>query len=58
MVASPHQHLWNYAVGFSDSNNFAGVNCPCNSVFAGRNPPAFVGSDYYCESGRTVHMEY
>ena len=55
---SPRQHLWTYAVGFSDSDNFANVNCPCNSRFAGRNPPAFVGSDYYCESGRTVHMEY
>ena len=39
--ASPRKHIWTY-----------GANCPCTG---GTPPPAFVGSDYYCESGLNVH---
>ena len=51
---SPRQHLWTYAVGLSDDGNYAGGinNCPC-AKYPGRDPPAFVGLDYYCESGIT-----
>ena len=37
-------------MGFTDSGDFRSFNCPC-SVFAGPNPPTFVGSHYYCEPG-------
>ena len=47
---SPRQHIWTYAMGFTDSGDFRSFNCPC-TVFAGPNPPTFVGSHYYCESG-------
>ena len=50
----PRQHLWTYAVGLSDDDNHDGGrhNCPCATP-PGGNPPAFVGQDYYCESGFT-----
>ncbi len=51
---SPRQHLWTYAVGLSEDGNYASGshNCPCAKP-PGRNPPAFVGQDYFCESGIT-----
>ena len=51
---SPRQHLWTYAAGLSDDGNHNGGtgNCPC-AKNPGSAPPAFVGLDYYCESGIT-----
>ena len=50
---NPRHHLWTYASGLSDDYNYGGVyNCPC-AKYPGPNPPAFVGLDYYCESGIT-----
>ena len=46
---SPRQHIWTYAAGLTDSGNSA-ANCPC-AVVGGQDPPTFVGSHYYCESG-------
>ena len=42
--------MWTYAVGLSDNNNYPLYNCPC-AAFPGPPAPAFVGNDYYCESG-------
>ena len=55
---SPRHHLWTYAAGLSDDYNHAGgfYNCPC-AKYPGRDPPAFVGLDYYCESGVTGRWE-
>ena len=40
------QHVYTYAAGW---NEYRSANtCPCA---AGTSPPAFAGSDYYCESG-------
>ena len=49
-MGSPRQHVWTYAAGLSDDGNYRCCNCPC-ATFAGPMPPAFVGNDYYCESG-------
>ena len=51
---SPRHHLWTYATGLSDDDNYSGgiFNCPCTKP-PGRDPPAFVRQDYYCESGIT-----
>ena len=51
---NPRQHLWTYATGLSDDDNYASgvLNCPC-AKYPGRAPPDFVGQDYYCESGIT-----
>ena len=42
--ASPREHIWTYAGGLEGDT----TSCPCAG---GPSPPAFVGSDYYCESG-------
>ena len=42
--SSPRKHIWTLAAAHSS-------DCPCNSAGAGAQPPSFVGSDYYCESG-------
>jgi len=49
-VDSPRKHVWTYAAGRTDDYNYDKSNCPC-AVYPGNNPPAFVGNDYYCESG-------
>ena len=49
---SPRKHIWTLAVGYSDGFD-SPTNCPC-ATHPGHNPPAFVGNDYYCESGNTV----
>ena len=46
----PRQHLWTYAAGLSDDENYPSENCPC-AKYPGSDPPDFVGLDYYCESG-------
>ena len=45
--ASPRKHIWTYAAGH-DGNLAYSSTCPCTGY--GASPPAFVGSDYYCES--------
>ena len=40
-------HIWTYAAGlYEDTPGLS--TCPCTG--GGASPPAFVGSDYYCES--------
>ena len=50
----PRKHIWTLAVGGTDrSLGDNDVNCPCFNPAASSNrlPPAFVGNDYFCESG-------
>ena len=48
--ASPRKHIWTYAAGIYEDVNVTSLStCPCTG--RGTSPPAFVGSDYYCESG-------
>ena len=52
---SPRRHLWTYTSGLSEDDNTqenGDYNCPC-AKYPGEAPPAFVGSDYYCESAFT-----
>ena len=51
-VGSPRKHVWTYAAGYSDGYDSV-ANCPC-AAHPGPSPSAFVGNDYYCESGNTV----
>ena len=46
--ASPREHIWTYAAAH-DGNQAHPSSCPCTD--RGASSPAFVGSDYYCESG-------
>ena len=51
-IGSPHKHVWTYAVGKSDDYDYGmyTINCPC-TTHPGNSTTAFVGNDYYCESG-------
>ena len=49
-IGSPRKHVWTYAAGLSDDHNYPDWNCPC-ATFPGPSPPAFLGNNYYCESG-------
>ena len=45
------QHIWTYAIGVVESGNVSSCcGCPCTAD-PGPQPPDFVGSNYYCESG-------
>ncbi len=46
-------HIWTFAAGYTeiDSSREAFAKCPCLNAGA-TPPPLFVGSDYFCESGR------
>ena len=48
----PRRYIWTYASGLSDDHNDGVHNCPCTK-YPGDAPPAFVGLNYFCESGIT-----
>ena len=50
------QHVWTFAAGLTEADNsFLFEHCPCNTLYIPRGVrvPAFVGDDYFCESGST-----
>ena len=50
---NPRKHVWTYVVGSSDDHKpDHQLNCPC-AKYPGPGPPTYVGSHYYCESGKT-----
>ena len=51
-TGSPRKHVWTYAVGLSDDYNYPQLNCPC-AKYPGPDPPPYVGTHFYCESGNT-----
>ena len=54
---NPRKHVWTYAVGASDDYNYTQTNCPC-AKYPGPDPPTYVGTHYYCESGNTGGTEH
>ena len=49
--AGSRQHIWTFAAGLSEvTTMFSHHACPCDTVPPSV-VPAFVGSDYFCESG-------
>ena len=51
-LGSPRKHVWTFASGLSDTVSYTSYNCPC-ATRPGPGAPAFVGNDYYCESGNS-----
>ena len=47
---SPRHHIWSYAGSYSETAEYFMHACPCDYSGATQ-PQAFVGSNYYCESG-------
>jgi len=55
---SPRRHIWSYGVGaYDDGGNDCFCNCPCGNN-GGADPPSFVGTSYYCESGNVNSQTY
>ena len=53
--AGNRQHIWTFAAGLSEVHAYPRLGgCPCDA--AARSSPAFVGNDYFCESG--LHSEW
>ena len=48
--SNPRKHIWTYACGVRENNNYQ-YSCPCNSGSFGTTSPNFVGKEYFCESG-------
>ena len=54
--SSPRQHIWTYASGVTESDvSRLNFNCPCAFSQASQ-PPSFVGSNWYCESGNPTNQ--
>ena len=52
--SAPRKHIWTYAAGVDLRIGSDSSRCPCNNG-SGVDPPPFVGSDYYCESGNNAN---
>ena len=52
-AAGSRTHIWSFAAGLAEIRgpNFANQHCPCGNSPTAQAPPAFVGNDYFCESG-------
>jgi hypothetical protein len=50
---SPRQHIWTFAASYAEASGY----CLCNNINQQSTrfpPPAFVGSDYFCDAGSTT----
>ena len=56
-LGSPRKHVWTFASGISDHVSYSSANCPCATV-PGPNAPAFVGNNFYCESGNSGALNF
>ena len=45
---SPCKHIWTFTSGCGEKSG-SPLSCPC-SLNGGRNPPLYVGKNYFCES--------
>ena len=51
---SPRQHIWTFAAAQDETIHSPNLRCPCTNINAPnstRPPPAFVGNDYFCDTG-------
>lgn len=48
---SPRKHIWTFIGSLGENGNAQRFDCPPPCGGTGPTPPAFVGSNYYCESG-------
>ena len=51
---TPRQHIWSFAAALDEVGTHASGNCPCinrDQASLATRPPAFVGNDYFCDTG-------
>ena len=55
---SPRKHIWTFVAGLQKNTLYSDGTkaCPC-SPGSTQAPPAFVGNDYFCESGVPGHVQ-
>ena len=58
---NPRHHIWTFAAALQEHNSYHASSCPCtvgtNANYASR-PPAFVGNDYFCDTGSEGQANY
>ena len=56
----PRQHIWSFASGLQESAQSGTNGCFCgdSAITPGAPPPAFVGSNYFCESGNSEQPRF
>ena len=52
---SPRQYIWTFAAGSGETLSDAVDACPCDASIS-ISIPGFVGTDYFCESGRNTGL--
>ena len=56
---NPRQHIWTFAAGLDEVATIPQFNCPCTHTPTASQatlPPAFVGNDYFCDTGASGHF--
>ena len=56
----PRQHIWTFAAGQDEVATQPNANCPCTNIHQAINasqPPAYVGDDYFCDTGSSGRHE-
>ncbi len=56
---SPRKHIWTFVGSLDEVGTRPELNCPCtniNQAGSASTPPAFVGSDYFCDTAS--HGQY
>lgn len=57
----PRMHIWTYSAGVTEgTHQFPRADCPCAVLSSSeRNAaPAFIGNNYYCESGNRITAQF
>ena len=50
----PRQHIWTFAAARDETEFSPQAKCPCTNIYTtnfATSPPAFVGNDYFCDTG-------
>ena len=58
---NPRQHIWTFAAGLDEVATGPQSNCPCTHTPTASQatlPPAFVGNDYFCDTGTSGHFSF
>ena len=58
---NPRKHIWTFAAALDETASGPWYKCPCTDVHraaSATQPPAFVGNDYFCDTGSTHHWSF
>ena len=58
---NPRQHIWTFAAGLHEDASRPDLNCPCThtpTASQATPPPAFVGEDYFCDTGSAERYQF